>query len=126
VRVEGVTLDDWHVLLDLVHDERWPAEPEVPRRAADLFPDDDTAVSFGVTVGPDLQLVVYALTPTSIDFDCDTAQIRRLDTFEALLAALAKLARALSHEILVSHEGASHLIFLTVSPTGAPTWLAPG
>jgi len=70
-----------------------------------------------------LGLVTYETS--CIDFDFDTAEIHGMRELEILLDAVGRLARATSREVLLSHDGASEAVFMTVSAGGAAAWSGP-
>ena len=119
--VEGVGVDGWQRLLDLIRARGWPSEFQVdgeirplPAAAADLFlPDAFGAVA--VCVSPAIRINVFPCSVDDICFDFDTREISG-GGLQVVGEFTRDVGRCVQSRVKLAHEGDGSGVFLTYDP----------
>ncbi|MBE1589697.1 hypothetical protein ACFPOI_09975 [Nonomuraea angiospora] len=119
VVVEGTTVEDWQVLLDLVRAQGWQyaysvgGEPMEFSSAADMAAAAYGAGAPELRVTPELRvwpipevLMIFRMYQTeSIDFDVDLRELQGQERLDVLVDVLCVIGRRLGKSVLMSAEG---------------------
>lgn len=119
VVVEGTTVEDWQVLLDLVRERGWQyaysvdGEPTELISAADMAAAADADGIPELRVTPELRvwpspevLMIFRMYQTeSIDFDVDLRELQGQERLDVLVDFLCLIGRRLGKPALMSAEG---------------------
>ncbi|MGW2154547.1 hypothetical protein [Nonomuraea sp. NPDC001699] len=145
VVVEGTTVEDWQVLLELVRSQDWQyaysltGEPTELTSAADMV----AAASAGATPEvrvwpiPEVLMIFRLYQAESIDFDVNLRELQGQERLDVLVAVLRLIGQRLGKSVLMTAEGSpghpdlgfdveAGRVVLMVGPTGPGHEFAPG
>lgn len=111
--VDGTTVADWQVVLDLVRDGPWPwrlvdGERDAPLPpAADVFRrrPEGVLLHLEVEFAPRAVAIFRAYAPDSVDFDVDVRELQGQERLDALGVLFAAVGRALGRSVWMGAEG---------------------
>ena len=112
VVVEGTTVEDWQVLLDLVRERGWQyaysvgGEPMELTSAADMAAANAEGVpELRVWPVPEVLLIFRMYQAESIDFDVDLRELQGQERLNVLVDFFCLIGRRLGMPVLMSAEG---------------------
>ncbi len=127
--VEGVGIEGWQKLLDLIRVRGWPSEFQVdgrvcplPLAAETLFP-PDTLATVAVWISPGIRINVFPYGVEDICFDFDTREIAG-GGLQVVGEFSRDVGRFLERKVRLAHEGDGTGVFLTYDPA-ADTFASP-
>jgi hypothetical protein len=119
--VEGVAIDGWQRLLDLIRGRGWPSEFQVdgeirplPAAAEDLFLPDALG-TLAVWVSRAIRINVFPYSVDDICFDFDTREIGG-GGLQVVGEFTRDVGRCVQRQVKLSHEGDGTGVFLTYDP----------
>jgi hypothetical protein len=113
VVVEGTTVEDWQVLLDLVQSRGWQyayslkGEPMELPSAAELVAavSADATPELRVWPVPDVLVIFRVYQAESIDFDVDLRELQGQERLDVLVDVLRLIGQRLGKSVLMTPEG---------------------
>lgn len=127
--IENTTENDWTLVLDALRSRPWTVDcgdHPLPATASALFSlTADEAVTVKVQIATGVQINIFPLSTTSIDFDFDTAELRSQHEVDALTDFIATLGRLVRKAVVVTHEGSPTALLFEFDPAANQFRLGP-
>ncbi len=118
--VENTSQEQWRQFLECLHAVSYRIEYRygdelrpLPRDPSELFRQREQPHLIRIDVGG-LWLHCHCFTPEEIELDLNPAEITETRLLEKLVRFLAQLARALSRDVIVTHENIRQAVFLVL------------
>ncbi|MFI7697313.1 hypothetical protein ACIBQ6_50185 [Nonomuraea sp. NPDC049655] len=113
VVVEGTTVEDWQVLLDLVQSQGWryayslTGEPMELTSAADMVAAVSAVATPELRVWPipEVLMIFRVYQAETIDFDVDLRELQGQERLDVLVVVLRLIGQRLGKAVLMSPEG---------------------
>ncbi|TDD31579.1 hypothetical protein E1286_44730 [Nonomuraea terrae] len=111
--VEGTTVEDWQVLLDLVQSQGWQCAYSLSGGSMELPSAADMVAAASADATPELRvwpvpdvLVIFRVHQAeSIDFDVDLRELQGQERLDVLVDVLRLIGQRLGKSVLMTPEG---------------------